>query len=502
VLLGGLLLVRHATWAPFLRTALAVGLLAGVVAAWLSAPALRFKDIAGLAETEVLFYDEDAAGVVKVYRDANGRKVVSVNGWPVAGSAGSDDIDYPEIQKALGHLPLLLHPQPRRVLIIGFGAGGTAWAVSRYDVEEIDCVELVSGVLRAAPYLPEVNHTLLADARFRVILNDGRHHLLVTPKTYDVITIDATDPKFAGSANLYTREFYQLGYDHLSEDGLLVQWLPYHQVNNATMKVLIKTFQQVFPYTSLWYTRFKEYALLVGTRQPLQIDFARLEQRLRDPRVQADLQEVYSTDPLVILEGFAAGPATVRELVRHTTQINTYNRPGSEFFGLSWHNPAYENLWELSQYQDDALDFMPEAQHWPSTQRQGLHTAWQRQRRKAALVTQGLLFEQRGMIQEAVRFYRRALHVAPEDDGVAFLLRAAPVHEQEALQALARDPDDLQASQRLAYVYWTRQAYEASIAQLQRLLSRRPRHLEAHVYLDGTPVGRQCALDHRVDLWL
>jgi spermidine synthase len=355
--------------------------------------------------------------------------------------------------------------------------------VSRYNVEEIDCVELVPGVLRAAPHLPEVNHTILADPRFRIILNDGRHHLLVTPKTYDVITIDATDPKFAGSANLYTREFYQLGADHLTEDGLLVQWLPYHQVSNATMKVIVKTFQEVFPHTSIWYTRFKEYAILVGMRQPLQIDLARLQEHLRDPRVQADLQEVYTTNPFTVLESFAMGPATVRELVRHTAQINTYNHPISEFYGLHWHNPAYENLWELSQYQDNPLHFMPEVQRWPRAQQEALQNAWQRQRRKAALLTQGLLFEQRGLGQDAIRLYRRALHLVPEDDGLAFLLRAAPVHEQEALQTLAHNPNDLQARRRLAYLYWTRQAYEAAIAQLQALLGRYPWYVEAHVSL-------------------
>ncbi len=483
VLLGGVVLCYRVAPLRPARLALVLGALALVGAVGALAPPLQFKNIAGIAEAEVLFYDEDATGVVKVYRDANERKIVSVNGWPVAGSAGPEDVDYPEIQKALGHLPLLLHAQPRRILVIGFGAGGTSWAVSRYDVEEIDCVELVPGILRAAPYMPEVNHTILDDPRFRVILSDGRHHLLVTPKTYDVITIDATDPKFAGSANLYTREFYQLGYNRLAQGGLLVQWLPYHQVSNATMKIIVKTFQQVFPHTSVWYTRFKEYAILVGSRGPWHIDFARIEQRLRDPRVQEDLQEVYSTDPLTVLASFAMGPATVRELVRHTKQINTYNHPVSEFFGWRWHSQAYENLWELNQYQDDPLDFRTDLQRRTPEQIRALRHAVRQRRRQTELITQGLLFAQRGMVQDAVRFYRRAWRLVPQDEGVAFLLRAGLVHEQEALRVLQRDPGDTQAYQRLGYIYWTRQQYEDSIAQFQKLLSRRPRHIEAQVYL-------------------
>ena len=93
-----------------------------------AAPTLRFADIAGEPEKTVLHYEEGVAGVVKVATDVYDRKLLSINGWSVAGT-GTPNLDvalvndYPEVQKMLAHLPMLLHPAPRRALVIGFGAG-------------------------------------------------------------------------------------------------------------------------------------------------------------------------------------------------------------------------------------------------------------------------------------------------------------------------------------------------------------------------------------------
>jgi spermidine synthase len=148
----------------------------------------------------------------------------------------------------LAHLPMLLHAAPHQVLVIGFGAGGTAWSLSRYEaLQRLDIVEFVPGVIRAARFFPEVNHNVLTDPRLRVIIDDGRNYLLVTPETYDVVSVDTLDPKHAGNGNLYTREFYELSKRVLKPGGIFVQWLPYHQVDNASLKLIARTFQHVYP---------------------------------------------------------------------------------------------------------------------------------------------------------------------------------------------------------------------------------------------------------------
>ena len=130
VAVGGALLVSWLPLAPFGRGGSMPACSALFVVVLVAAPTLRFADIAGEPEKEVLHYEEGVAGVVKVATDVYDRKLLSINGWSVAGT-GTPNLDvalvndYPEVQKMLAHLPMLLHPAPRRALVIGFGAGGT-----------------------------------------------------------------------------------------------------------------------------------------------------------------------------------------------------------------------------------------------------------------------------------------------------------------------------------------------------------------------------------------
>jgi len=353
VIIGAVLLTAGS--ASRLRQGVLYGAaLACFAAVMVVTPAFRFADIAGEPEKEILHYEEDVAGVVKVATDVHDRRLLSINGWSVAGTGSPNpDIalvnDYPEVQKMLAHLPMLLHPAPKRVLVIGFGAGGTVWSLSRYAaLERLDVVEFVPGVIRAARFFPEVNHGVLADPRVTVTIDDGRNYLLVTPDTYDVVSVDTLDPKHAGNGNLYTREFYALSRRVLRPDGVFVQWLPYHQVDNESLKLIARTFQDVYPHATLWLNRFKGYTLLVGTEGPLTIDVARLEAHFRVPAIQNDLAEVHVATPWQFLESFTMRSETVRRYTAGGTRLNTYDRPYVEFYGLAWRDPVEENLAELA----------------------------------------------------------------------------------------------------------------------------------------------------------
>ena len=358
VAVGGVLLAASSV--PRRRQSMAyAAVLAVLLVVALDTPRLRFADIAGEPEKQILHYEEDVTGVVKVATDVYDRKLLSINGWSVAGTGTPNlDIalvnDYPEVQKMLAHLPVLLHPDPREALVIGFGAGGTVWSLSRHaSLTRIDVVEFVPGVIRAAPYFPEVNHGVLADPRVRVTIDDGRNHLLVTPRTYDVVSVDTLDPKHAGNGNLYTREFYALSRRVLRPGGIFVQWLPYHQVDNESLKLIARTFQHVYPHATLWLNRFKGYALLVGTLEPLRIDVGRLEAQFRVPAVQRDLAEVHVATAWQLLEGLTMRPETLRRYTAGSDRLNTYDHPYVEFYGLAWHDPVDENLSELARFADD-----------------------------------------------------------------------------------------------------------------------------------------------------
>lgn len=331
VILGAVLilaepLMRRATQ---LKMAVGVGSLAVAVGAFYivrgAVPLTSYYE--GIEGPVVLSYEEGIGGTVKVYRDRWREKVLSINGFPVAGtSLGTQDA-----QKALAHLPLLLSDVPSpRVNIVGFGAGGTSWGVMQYDVEAVDCVELVPAVIEAADWFPEVNHGVLGMPKFNLIMGDGRNHALVTDSEYDVITVDATSPKMAGNGSLYSLEFYELLDKRLSDEGLVVQWIPFHLLSDGEVRMIAKTFITVFPHTTLWFTPLRQYFILLGAKRELRIDFESLSRKLARGKVQADLDLLKVTDPIDVLGWFAMGEEALAKYAAGA-RTNSDDHPYLEF---------------------------------------------------------------------------------------------------------------------------------------------------------------------------
>ncbi|MGD2215603.1 MAG: fused MFS/spermidine synthase, partial [Gemmatimonadales bacterium] len=331
VIIGGVLILAEPSMKHATRAIMALGLGLTCIAAGIfyttRGPIILTSYYEGIEGPEVLSYEEGIGGTVKVYRDKWDDKVLSINGFPVAGTG----LEPQDAQKALAHLPLLLSNVPSpRVNIVGFGAGGTSWGVMQYNVREVDCVELVPAVVDAANWFPEINHGVLSEPAFDLIMGDGRNYALVTDNVYDVITIDATSPKMAGNGSLYALEFYELLQERLSDDGLLVQWVPFHLLSDREVRMIAKTFVTVFPHTTLWFTPLRQYFVLVGTQKELEIDFGSLSDKLAMRDVQRDLELLHVTGPIDVLGWFVMGEEALAEYVG-AASLNTDNHPYLEF---------------------------------------------------------------------------------------------------------------------------------------------------------------------------
>jgi len=343
-----------------LKTAAGFGLLfvsTGVIL--LTIGRVTFTSLAEKMESDqVLFYKEGIGATAKVYEDRSGDKYLSIDGFPVAGTT----LEYHDIQKALGHMPLLLSNVPSpRVNIIGFGAGGSSWGTTQYNVKEVDCVELVPAVRDSAEWFPEVNHGVIDNPKFNLIMGDGRNYSLMSDKTYDVISIDATSPKSAGSGNLYTLEFYELCKERLSKDGLIVQWLPFHLLSEEEVKMTARTFQTVFPHTTLWFTPERLYYILVGTQEKLEIDFKLLSEKLGNENIKQELAQLNITDPFDFLSCFIMGEEA---LVTYAgdAKINTDDHPYLEFIpSLAYYQRgkyAKENIENIRFFRENAFPLL------------------------------------------------------------------------------------------------------------------------------------------------
>jgi hypothetical protein len=163
--------------------------------------------------------------------------------------------------------PAALHPEPKRALLISYGVGITAKALTHIDaLEQIDVVDISESVLelnKEVGMFPE-GHPL-DDPRVRVHIEDGRFYLQTTVERYDIITAEPPPPKNAGIVNLYTREYFQLLHDKLAAGGLATYWLPVYQMGVDEAKAVSGAFCEAFADCSLWTGAGTEW-MLVGSR--------------------------------------------------------------------------------------------------------------------------------------------------------------------------------------------------------------------------------------------
>jgi spermidine synthase len=228
------------------------------------------------------------------------------------------------LHRAIGHLPMVLHGDPRDVLVVGMGGGATPGAVSQYRQAKVLVVELSDGVRRAAPFFSHVNYDLLSQPNVSVRIDDGRNFLSLADRTFDVITADIIQPGHAGAGHVYSREYFSLVREALDEDGVVLQWIGHRPRVEYTL--IMRTFLDVFPDATLWY----DANFMIGTRRRLGIDAGALDRLRADPMTREALDAVGLTGFDVLRSWFTAGPDQMRAFVGDGP-ILTDDRPLVEY---------------------------------------------------------------------------------------------------------------------------------------------------------------------------
>ncbi|HLQ46883.1 MAG TPA: spermidine synthase, partial [Planctomycetaceae bacterium] len=157
-------------------------------------------------------------------------------------------------QRLLGHLPALAHGRPEKVLIVGCGSGMTTGSFLKYpSVKEIVLCEIEPGVIEASRvHFAHENHGVLDHPKTRIVIDDARHFLATTDQKFDVITTDPIHPWVRGAASLYTEEFFDLCKRHLNPGGVIAQWVPLYESNDAAVTCELATILKAFPNASIW----------------------------------------------------------------------------------------------------------------------------------------------------------------------------------------------------------------------------------------------------------
>lgn len=309
------------------RRTIAIGavvvLLAGVVGLSPSNHRL-WAFLHGADDDEILLAEDHACAATIKFIDE--RAVLYIN------ASIQNGHPFDDFHVLIGLMPAVAHPDPKRALAIGLGIGSTTYGMlSDPRLDEVETVELCGGEYDLIRDLSDQGRAeftrMLDDPRYIQGVGDGRKFLLERDDTFDIITVDTLRSTSAFSGSLYSREFYELVASHLSDDGIVAQWIPTPRVAN--------TAAQVFPYMIAF--RVDDYnagsVFFLGSRSPIVLDRAAMTRRLADaapasytPEQRSRLEAFISSAPT-----FCYTNGTVLSGVP-SDQENLDLRPRDEYF--------------------------------------------------------------------------------------------------------------------------------------------------------------------------
>jgi spermidine synthase len=361
---------------------------------------------------ELLYYEEGLISTVVVSRESSSGNVwLAVNGKIDAASSGPDLAT----QLLLGHLPMLHLPDRDAgdpgpsVLVIGYASGITTGAVTRHDPARVIAAEIEPAVLRGSVHFDAFNHRPLEDSRVTVAEEDGRNFLLVSNELYDVIISEPSNPWMTVAANLFTREFFEIGKRRLSPGGIFCQWVPIYGLPPHLLKAIVRTFAAVFPHARVYEPGESTDIILLGSDRPLPVRLDTMGRRLAGAEVGEDLERIQLRTVQDLLTYHLMGDVEARAFAGEGP-LNTDDNAMIEFAApLTLHAATrQENREDLRSHVDDPL-VGARGLPAPPEERAALYTSL------------GEAFYSRGMTRRAFGALSRAQEIHPTPEQAALL---------------------------------------------------------------------------------
>ena len=241
-----------------------------------------------LEGSDLLFYEDGLTSTVSVGQSRKSENRWLANNGKVDASTAGDL----STQLMVSHLPMLLHPDPEQILLVGLASGISLGALTRYPSQSFDVLEIEEAILRATRFFDKWNYNPLEDPRVKVIANDARNHLVLSNKTWDVIVSEPSNPWLTGVSNLFTREFWLLASSRLAPGGILCQWIQLYDLSPRELKILLRTFHSVFPHVLLFGSIEDSDIIVIGSLTPFKLDPARMELMMARREVVEDLRRI------------------------------------------------------------------------------------------------------------------------------------------------------------------------------------------------------------------
>jgi spermidine synthase len=338
------------------------------------------RQIATFKGANFLYEGEGLNSSIAVSESEGGIRNFHVSGKVEA----STEVHDMRLQRMLGHMSALMHPDPHSVLIVGFGAGVTAGSfVLHPGIKRIVICEIEPLIPKmVAPYFSMENYNVVNDPRVEIVYDDARHYILTTDEKFDIITSDPIHPWVKGAASLYTKEYFELVKAHLNPGGVVTQWVPLYQSTEDVIKSEVGTFFNVFPFGTIWSNQYANgggYDVVMLARpEALRFDPAALQARLDRPD-HARIADALTQVELGGVDGLMATYAgQARDLRPWLTdaQINTDRNLRLEYLagmGNNVYDPQiYQDMLMFRRFPEEMFTASPE---WIARLRKVMETA-------------------------------------------------------------------------------------------------------------------------------
>jgi spermidine synthase len=303
---------------------------------------------------DLLYYRDGFTASVSVSRHKTTKVItIKTNGKP-DGSSSHGDMP---TQKLSGHFPSLFHPKPENACVIGYGTGTTVGSLALHPGINVDAIEIEPAIIEGANYLNRYNNDPLGKKNVNLIMTDGRLHLQRKAGKYDMITSEPSNPWLAGVSDLFTVEFYKLTYKALNSEGVFGQWLHIYSLNPEAIRLVFRSFQEVYPESYLVILNPGYDLMLIGCKGSYRPSPEDIKRRLSHPDLAADIaaQPLNINSVYELFSRLIFGPAQVRSF-SGSGALNTDIKPD-----LSYMAPL-----TLFDSQASIINMQNISKHWAS----------------------------------------------------------------------------------------------------------------------------------------
>ncbi len=263
------------------------------------------EDVKAGRKPEFIFLKEGKAGIISAISYDGSIAKLQNNGLNESMIDMKDATHARLVEQLLGLVPYFLHEKPRSAFVVGFGGGVTTRALAYTDLESIRVVELEPAIVDAGRAIVKGEIPVLQDSRVHLEFNDARNTLLLDPTRYDIVAAQASHPWLAGTANVFTKEFFELVRTRLNPGGIYGQWVNLFNMDATTLRAIFKAFFTVFPEGVTLSNLNTGDFMLFGSDRALTFNYPRIASRMDNPAIKAALAHYDLRTPDDLITYFA-----------------------------------------------------------------------------------------------------------------------------------------------------------------------------------------------------